>query len=101
MIGSWHYFVKGNAEPETNSFVAISGSGKRALLDVISGRAQGSTRGQVLLNGAPLSSSDFKKCGAYVGKRNDLLSGLSTEQTLLYAASLELGSKVNFALIHT
>jgi len=73
----------------------MSGSGKRALLDVVAGRAQGATRGQVLLNGAPLSASDFKKCGAYVGKRNDLLSGLSTEQTLLYGASLELGSKVN------
>ncbi|XP_065337715.1 ATP-binding cassette sub-family G member 5 [Cloeon dipterum] len=80
---------------ELLAVLGSKGSGKRALLDVISGRAEGATRGQVLLNGTPLDASDFQKCGAYVGKRNDLLTGLTTEQTLLYAAALELGSKVS------
>ncbi len=36
------------------------GSGKRALLEVISRRAQGPTRGQILLNGVPMSMRLFQ-----------------------------------------
>ena len=36
------------------------GSGKRALFEVISRRAQGPTRGQILLNGVPMSMRLFQ-----------------------------------------
>ena len=38
----------------------ILGSGKRALFEVISRRAQGPTRGQILLNGVPMSMRLFQ-----------------------------------------
>ena len=40
-----------------NTFV---GSGKRALFEVISRRAQGPTRGQILLDGVPMSMRLFQ-----------------------------------------
>ena len=42
-----------------NTFI---GSGKRALFEVISRRAQGPTRGQILLNGVPMSMRLFQVC---------------------------------------
>merc|ERR1712012_1439421 len=56
---------------ELHAVLGSKGSGKRALLEVISRRAQGPTRGQILLN------------------------GLSVEATLMYAASISLGRKVS------
>ncbi|KAF4523910.1 hypothetical protein B566_EDAN013623 [Ephemera danica] len=53
---------------ELLAVLGSKGSGKRALLDVISGRAHGATRGQVLLNGAPLTARAFQRCGAYVSR---------------------------------
>jgi ABC-type multidrug transport system ATPase subunit len=76
----------------------ISGSGKRALLEVISRRAQGPTRGQILLNGAPMSLRLFQQNCGYVTHKCDLLPGLTAEQTLHYAAHLTIGSKVSFYL---
>ena len=38
----------------------VVGSGKRALFEVISRRAQGPTRGQILLNGVPMSMRLFQ-----------------------------------------
>ena len=40
--------------------ILLPGSGKRALLEVISRRAPGPTRGQILLNGAPMSMRLFQ-----------------------------------------
>ena len=41
-------------------FNIFIGSGKRALFEVISRRAQGPTRGQILLNGVPMSMRLFQ-----------------------------------------
>jgi len=71
-----------------------TGSGKRALLDVMARREQGLTRGQILLNGAPMSLRLFQQSCAYVSHKCDILPGLSVEQALHYAASLTVGSKV-------
>ena len=71
------------------------GSGKRALLEVISRRAQGPTRGQILLNGVPMSMRLFQESCGYVTQKCDLLDGLSVEATLMYAASISLGRKVS------
>jgi ABC-type polysaccharide/polyol phosphate transport system ATPase subunit len=45
---------------EALSLIIFLGSGKRALLEVISRRAQGPTRGQILLNGVPVSMRLFQ-----------------------------------------
>nr|CAD7203306.1 unnamed protein product [Timema douglasi] len=72
-----------------------AGSGKRALLEVISRRAQGPTRGQIILNGAPMSLRLFQQSCGYVTHKCDLLPGLNVEQTLYYAAQLTIGSQVS------
>ena len=45
---------------ELSAVLGSKGSGKRALLEVISRRAQGPTRGQILLNGVPMSMRLFQ-----------------------------------------
>ena len=62
---------------------------------MISRRAQGPTRGQILLNGVPMSMRLFQESCGYVTQKCDLLEGLSVEATLMYAASISLGRKVS------
>lgn len=62
----------------------ISGSGKKALLDVISRRAQGPVRGQILLNGEPMNLCLFQQRCGYVTHKCDLIPGLTVEQTLYF-----------------
>lgn len=71
------------------------GSGKRALLEVIARRSKGLSRGQILLDGRPLTQAMFNQCCAYVGHRADLVPSLSVQQTLHYAANLSIGSQVS------
>jgi len=80
---------------ELTAVLGSKGSGKRALLEVISRRAQGPTRGQILLNGAPMSMRLFQENCGYVSQKCDLLPGLSVYQTLRYAANLTIGKKVS------
>ena len=80
---------------ELTAVLGSKGSGKRALLEVISRRAQGPTRGQILLNGVPMSMRLFQESCGYVTQKCDLLDGLSVEATLMYAASISLGRKVS------
>lgn len=70
------------------------GSGKRALLEVISRRSRGPTRGQILLDGSPMTLNLFQRSCGYVSHRTDLLPSLSVEQTLHYSANLSIGSQV-------
>lgn len=63
------------------------GSGKRALLDVISRRVQGPTRGQILLNNVPMSLKLFQERCGYVTHKCDLIPGLTVQQTLHYTAT--------------
>lgn len=89
---------------------------------MIARRAQGPTRGQILLNGVswfrsdlsivlwlffivlfvdfeqvPMSMRLFQDSCAYVGRKCHLLEGLTTKQTLYYAAHLTIGKnrKIN------
>ena len=71
-----------------------AGSGKRALMEVISRRAQGPTRGQILLNGVPMSMRLFQESCGYVTQKCDFVTGLTVKQTLTYAAHMTIGSKV-------
>lgn len=80
---------------EVLAVLGSKGSGKRALLEVVARRAQGPTRGQVLLNGAPMTLRLFQQSCGYVTHKCDLLPGLSVEQTLYHAAHLTLGTKVS------
>ncbi|CAD7092218.1 unnamed protein product [Hermetia illucens] len=76
---------------EVMAILGSKGSGKRALLDVISRRAEGSTRGQVLLNGAPLSKGLFQQRCAYVTQNNSFIPGLTISQTLHYTPTILSG----------
>ncbi|CAH1154351.1 unnamed protein product [Phaedon cochleariae] len=69
---------------EVLAVLGSKGSGKKALLDVISRRAQGPVRGQILLNNHPMSMCLFQQRCAYVTHKCDLLPGLTVEQTLYY-----------------
>ena len=80
---------------ELSAVLGSKGSGKRALLEVISRRAQGPTRGQILLNGVPMSMRLFQESCGYVTQKCDLIPGLTVRQTLHYAAKMTIGSKVN------
>lgn len=57
-------------------------------MDVISRRAEGSTRGQVLLNGTPLTKSLFQQRCAYVTQNCDFVSGLTVSQTLQHTPAI-------------
>ncbi|PSN35410.1 hypothetical protein C0J52_23893 [Blattella germanica] len=65
---------------EVLAILGSKGSGKRALLEVISRRAQGPTRGQILLNGAPMSLRLFQQNCGYVTHKCDLLPGLTVSR---------------------
>lgn len=66
----------------------FAGSGKRALLDVIARRADGATRGQVLLNGSPLSKALFQQRCGYVTQSCTFVPGLTVAQTLHYTPTI-------------
>lgn len=70
------------------SLFKITGSGKRALLDVISRRSEGSTRGQVLLNGSPLTKALFQQRCGYVTQSCTFIPGLTVAQTLHYTPTI-------------
>uniref|UniRef100_A0A1B0G2E0 ABC transporter domain-containing protein n=1 Tax=Glossina morsitans morsitans TaxID=37546 RepID=A0A1B0G2E0_GLOMM len=87
---------------EVMAILGSKGSGKRALLDVISRRADGSTRGQVLLNGSPLTKALFQQRCGYVTQSCTFIPGLTVAQTLHYTPTIvssnEAGSKVRQVL---
>uniref|UniRef100_A0A182JAT1 Uncharacterized protein n=1 Tax=Anopheles atroparvus TaxID=41427 RepID=A0A182JAT1_ANOAO len=73
---------------EVMAILGSKGSGKRALLDVIARRSEGSSRGQVLLNGAPLTKSLFQQRCGYVTHSCDFIPGLTVSQTLHYTPTI-------------
>ncbi|XP_050735234.1 ATP-binding cassette sub-family G member 5-like [Eriocheir sinensis] len=83
---------------ELMAILGSKGSGKRALLEVISRRAQGPTRGQILLNHVPMSLRLFQDSCGYVTHKTQLLEGLTAKQTLDYAAKLSLSAKIGSSL---
>lgn len=80
---------------EVLAVLGSKGSGKRALLEVISRRSRGPTRGQILLDGSPMTLSLYQNNCGYVSHRTDLIPSLNVEQTLHYAANLTIGSQVS------
>jgi len=80
---------------ELMAILGSKGSGKKTLLDVMARRAQGPTRGQITLNGVPMSMRLFQDSCAYVSRQCRLLEGLTTKQTLHYASQLTIGCKVS------
>ncbi|KAK6638529.1 hypothetical protein RUM43_006796 [Polyplax serrata] len=79
---------------EVLAVLGSKGSGKRALLEVISRRTQGPTRGEILLNGVPMSAILFQHNCGYVTHKCDLVPSLTVMQTLHFASNLTIGSKV-------
>ncbi|XP_030370769.1 ATP-binding cassette sub-family G member 5 [Scaptodrosophila lebanonensis] len=76
---------------EVMAILGSKGSGKRALLDVISRRADGATRGQVLLNGSPLTRALFQQRCGYVTQSCTFVPGLTIAQTLHYTPTILSG----------
>ncbi|KAL7022856.1 hypothetical protein ACKWTF_012411 [Chironomus riparius] len=76
---------------EVMAILGSKGSGKRALLDVISRRAEGRGRGSVLLNGAPLTKNLFQQRCGYVTHQCDFIPGLTVSQTLHYTPTILSG----------
>ncbi|KAG7165809.1 ATP-binding cassette sub-family G member 5-like [Homarus americanus] len=83
---------------ELMAILGSKGSGKRALLEVISRRAQGPTRGQILLNHVPMSLRLFQDSCGYVTHKTQLLEGVTAKQTLDYSAKLSLSSKIGSSM---
>ncbi|OQV15618.1 putative ATP-binding cassette sub-family G member 5 [Hypsibius exemplaris] len=81
---------------EVMGVLGSSGSGKRALLDVISRRALGTTRGIILLNQMPLTAQIFQDICAVVTLKNDLIPGLTVRQTLGFAADLTISALFDY-----
>ncbi|XP_057330705.1 ATP-binding cassette sub-family G member 5 isoform X2 [Microplitis mediator] len=73
---------------EVLAVLGSKGSGKRALLDVIAGRARGEKRGRITLGGSLLTHELFRRHGGYVAHRCYLLPSLTVRQTLTYATWL-------------
>ncbi|KAF5281614.1 hypothetical protein FQR65_LT02934 [Abscondita terminalis] len=69
---------------EVLAVLGSKGSGKKALLDVISRRVQGPIRGQILLNNQPMSLSLFQQRCGYVSHKCDFIPGLSVQETLYF-----------------
>lgn len=79
-----YWFLVINSYIYLTKMIKSVGSGKKALLDVISRRVQGPTRGQILLNNQPMSLCLFQQRCGYVTHKCDLIPGLTVEQTLYY-----------------
>lgn len=69
---------------EVMAILGSKGSGKKALLDVISRRIQGPIRGQILLNSQPMSLNLFQQRCGYVTHKCNLIPGVTVEQILYY-----------------
>ncbi|KAF5298111.1 hypothetical protein FQA39_LY02535 [Lamprigera yunnana] len=69
---------------EVLAILGSKGSGKKALLDVISRRVQGPIRGQILLNNQPLSLSLFQQRCGYVSHKCNFIDGLTVYETLYF-----------------
>lgn len=70
---------------EVMAILGSKGSGKRALLDVIARRTDDTSRGQVQLNGTPLTRSSFQQRCGYVTHSCSFIPGLTVSQTLHYS----------------
>ena len=68
---------------ELHAVLGSKGSGKRALLEVISRRAQGPTRGNIALNGVPMSMRLFQV-------KKTLTNLIGEQQEHLFAGELWL-----------
>lgn len=69
---------------EVMAILGSKGSGKRALLDVVSHRVESKYKGHILLNGVPLTKSLFQNRCAYVSQDPYFIPGLTVAQTLNY-----------------
>jgi ABC-type multidrug transport system ATPase subunit len=79
----------GIARPgEIVALMGPSGCGKTTLLNILSGRIN-ATRGSLLANGAPLTSS-FARISGYVTQDDIFLGNLTVREQLTYAALLRL-----------
>ncbi|XP_045524561.1 ATP-binding cassette sub-family G member 5 [Pieris brassicae] len=65
---------------EVTAILGSKGSGKRALLDVISRRVP--SKGHILLEGVPLEEDHFRNTCSVVRHSTKLLPGLTVQQTL-------------------
>jgi len=78
------------------ALMGSSGAGKTTLLDVLAGRkTEGSIRGEILVNGVPLSSDVFKTISAYVEQFGCISPYMTVAEALQFNAELRLPKEVS------
>jgi ATP-binding cassette, subfamily G (WHITE), member 2 len=76
-----------------SSLPFFSGSGKTSLLNVLAQRVSerdGKVTGDILLNGKPVQSKNFKRVSGYVMQDDIMLSFLTVRETLSFTAKLRV-----------
>jgi len=71
------------------ALMGASGAGKTTLLDVLAGiKTVGVTRGQILLNGKPMSKTEFTKAAGYVQQFGVHSPTATIRESLVFSAAL-------------
>jgi len=73
------------------AIVGASGAGKTSFLDILARKnKRGLVAGKVLVNGAEISDSEFRKISGFVDQEDSLLPTLTVFETIMYSARLRL-----------
>ncbi|KAG5489444.1 hypothetical protein GH5_00315 [Leishmania sp. Ghana 2012 LV757] len=75
-----------------------SGAGKTTLLDILAQRkrgAKGNITGKILLNGAPIEPSAFRRCSGYVQQEDLMHSYVTVEEAVRFSATLRTPQTVS------
>ncbi|OLL24559.1 ABC transporter G family member [Neolecta irregularis DAH-3] len=73
------------------AIVGASGAGKTSFLDILARKnKRGLVTGKVLVNGAEISDSEFRKISGFVDQEDSLLPTLTVFETIMYSARLRL-----------
>ncbi|KAJ9599057.1 hypothetical protein L9F63_010449, partial [Diploptera punctata] len=77
------------------AILGASGAGKSTLLNVLSGFRTHGVTGTILINGHERNVSEFQKSSCYIAQECAMMSYLTTEETLMTAADLKLGTNIS------
>ncbi|CAJ1036426.1 ABC transporter/ABC-2 type transporter, putative [Leishmania lindenbergi] len=91
--------VSGYAQSgEMLAVLGPSGAGKTTLLDILAQRkmgGKGSITGSILLNGAPIESTAFRRCSGYVQQDDLMHSYVTVEEAVRFSATLRTPQTVS------
>ncbi|KAG5465599.1 hypothetical protein CUR178_00306 [Leishmania enriettii] len=75
-----------------------SGAGKTTLLDILAQRKRGdkdNVTGKIMLNGAPIEPSAFRRCSGYVQQEDLMHSYVTVEEAVRFSATLRTPQTVS------